>query len=414
MKFSLLTLGCKVNQSEINTIASSLTKAGHEIVSLSESPEICIINTCTVTSKSDYQSRQYLRRAVKSGAEVYATGCYAQLNGEEILSRISESIKIINNNNKSNIIKILNNYNESNTIDISHSRSRAFIKIQDGCNYSCSYCVIPLARGRSRSFESNLIIDEINSIQSSGINEIVLSGINIGLYGRDLTPQGNLKKLIRDILDKTVIPRIRLSSLEIVEIDDEMLEIMGNGRMCKHFHIPLQSGDDMILRNMKRAYTRDYFLNRLKDIINKYPYISIGSDVIVGFPGEGSAEFNNTLNFLKNSEISYFHVFPFSKRNNTVAASFANQIEKNIKEDRVRLLRSLSARKKLAYMKKFINLELDVIVEEKLNDNEYSSTSGNYIKVHLRSDNLKKKSLITARITGIQKDRLTGIPLNRA
>ncbi len=414
MRFSFLTLGCKVNRSETNTIESALTNSGHEIVSLSESPDICIVNTCTVTAKSDYQSRQYIRRAIRSGAEVYATGCYAHLNKDEILNGISDSVRIVDNRNKLNIIKDYCNINKCNTLDINISRSRAFVKIQDGCNYSCSYCTIPLARGKSKSFKPELIIDEINGIHSSGINEIVLTGVHIGLYGLDLSPEIDLKHLLSHIIKKTDIPRIRLSSLEIMEIDDQMLEIIEDKRVCKHLHIPLQSGDDTILKKMNRSYSSSDFKKKVGRIIDKYPYISMGSDVIVGFPGEGEAEFNNTRNFLINNEISYFHVFPYSKRKNTTAFSYPYQIDKKVKNERVQLLLSLSDEKKNEYMSSFVGSKLDVIVEDKISGNTFNSTSGNYLKVRLHSSSLKQGSLIAARITDVVDGRLAGIPINES
>jgi threonylcarbamoyladenosine tRNA methylthiotransferase MtaB len=210
------------------------------------------------------------------------------------------------------------------------------------------------------------------------------------------------------------MPRIRLSSLEIMEIDDQMLEIIEDKRVCKHLHIPLQSGDDTILKKMNRTYSSSDFKKKVDRIIDKYPYISIGSDVIVGFPGEGEAEFNNTRELLINHGISYFHVFPYSKRKNTPASSFSEQIDKKIKNERVQLLRSLSEEKMSEYMSSFVGSKLDVIVEDKNSDNTFNSTSGNYLKVRLHSSGLKQGSLIDAHIKGVVNGRLAGIPINES
>jgi threonylcarbamoyladenosine tRNA methylthiotransferase MtaB len=411
MKVSLLTLGCKVNQSEINSIESALINDGHTIVSLSESPDICIVNTCTVTSKSDYQSRQYMRRALKTGAKIYATGCYAQLHKKEIHENVSDTITIIENKNKLQEINELCSINESNKFTYRGSRSRAFIKIQDGCNYRCSYCAIPLARGKSRSEKSENIIEEIKAIHSSGINEIVLTGIHIGLYGMDMDHVTGLNDLLREIIVHTDIPRIRLSSLEIREINDELLEIMNDKRVCRHLHIPLQSGDDTILQAMGRNYSVSGFERALSNIFNKFPEISIGTDVIVGFPGESAVSFQNTANFLIRNDFSYLHVFPYSKREHTKAFGLDGHVDEKTKNERVALIRNIGKEKRRNYMRRFSGKELDVIVEKKKKEKNYTATSGNYIKIHINAGELKQGSLIFIKAERVCDDHLVGIPI---
>ncbi len=411
MKVSLLTLGCKVNQSEVNSIESALINYGHDIVSLSDSPDICIINTCTVTSKSDYQSRQYLRRAQKTGAKVYATGCYAQLHKKKIHKTVSDSITIIDNSNKLRIINDICDINESKALTYNGSRSRVFVKIQDGCNFRCTYCAIPLARGKSRSEEMEKIAEDINSIHSAGINEIVLTGIHIGLYGHEMDPRTGLNDLLRYILLHTDIPRIRLSSLEIREIDDELLEILADNRICCHLHIPLQSGDDTILRAMGRNYSSLEYQRSLSVIFKRFPDISIGADVIAGFPGECEDSFNNTTNLLIRNGFSYLHVFPYSKRENTKALDLDDHVDSGTKNERVAILRKIGNEKKRDYMMRFLGKKLDVIVEIQNKDGKYTATSGNYLKVHVNSRELKQGSLISIKATETLDDHLVGIPI---
>lgn len=411
MRFCVLTLGCKVNQSETDSIESSLVTSGHEMVPMSESPDICIINTCTVTSNSDCQSRRHIRRAVRSGAKVYVTGCYAQLNGKEIHD-ISPSIEIVDNFYKIQYINELFNISKTKTLNNGKSRSRAFIKIQDGCDRRCTYCTVPRARGGSRSYAKERIIREIERAYVSGFNETVLSGVHIGLYGCDFERVSNIKDLLADILNKTGIPRIRLSSLEINELDDELLDIMEDKRVCKHLHIPLQSGDDMVLKKMGRSYNASKYSRALDSIFTRFPDISIGTDIIVGFPGEDERAFNNTSFLLNNAGFSYIHVFPYSKRKGTPAWSYPDHIDSKTKQARVNVLRELSQRKKLGYMKKFIGKTLDTIVETEMIDGTYTSTSGNYLKIRLAGTNLEKGSLINTKVAGITNNKyLIGIPM---
>ncbi|UCG78990.1 MAG: tRNA (N(6)-L-threonylcarbamoyladenosine(37)-C(2))-methylthiotransferase MtaB [Nitrospirota bacterium] len=410
MKYTLLTLGCKVNRAEINTLESDLIGEGHEIVPLSESPDVCIVNTCTVTSKSDYQSRQLIRRALRTGARVVATGCYSELHAEDIREGISPDINIIPNSNKLHNIRHIYDISKSNTLFSSGARNRAFIKIQDGCNFRCSYCAIPSARGRSRSVIYKDIIDEINRASDSGLNEVVLTGIHIGLYGIDLKENYTLKGLIADILGNTSIPRIRLSSLEINEIDEELLGIIDNKRICPHLHLPLQSGKDDTLRRMGRHYKAIEFKEKMNIIRGRFPDISIGTDIIAGFPGETDEEFSETLNFVRSLDLSYMHVFPYSKRAGTRAAELPDHVDQSIKDLRAAELRTLSLEKSLNYRKRFIGSELDVIIENRLDDSKYSATSGNYIKINVLSDDLVPGELMHVTLTDANENENTGIP----
>jgi threonylcarbamoyladenosine tRNA methylthiotransferase MtaB len=409
MKVTILTLGCRVNQAESSVMEGSLRNYGFSIVGLGEKPDYCIINTCTVTEKSDYQSRQLIRRAIRTGAKVIATGCYAQINPSEV-KKIHSSIEIVTSSNKLRIINMITNVNKCNYLSYS-SRSRPHVKVQDGCNASCSYCIVPLARGRSRSVQLSDIIEQVDSFVEQGYHEIVLTGIHLGSYGHDLNPEITLKNLIRTLIKKTKIHRIRLSSLEIREIDNELIELIGDERICRHLHLPLQSGDDSILLSMKRNYkTKDY--RAVVEIIKKkIPEISIGSDIIVGFPGEGEKEFINTKSFLEDLPISYMHIFPYSRRPNTLAAEMQGQVEPQVKKERYAELNRIHTNKKLGYMNDQINRDLEIIIEEQCRDSAVIGTSSNYLKITVPAESHTRKSCVSVRITGIKDLTLTGIPI---
>jgi threonylcarbamoyladenosine tRNA methylthiotransferase MtaB len=384
MKIAVLTLGCKTNQAESLVFEQSLNNYGHSIVELSEKPDLCIINTCTVTSKADYQSRQLINRALKSHAKVIVTGCYAELNHDK-LKKIDSSIEVIKNTEKDNIINLIKPDTSSNTRNIAPkklSRHRPFVKVQDGCDYSCSYCAITIARGKSRSIPIETVINEIISFESNNYKEVVLTGIHLGAYGLDLKPKHTFSDLLRTILIKTKIPRIRLSSLEVKEIDEELLELMTDERVCRHLHVPLQSGDNNILKLMNRTYTAYDFISGIERITKNFPDISIGTDIIAGFPGEGNQEFNNTKKLIESMPFSYIHVFSYSRRPGTRAASFKDHVPEAVKKERVAVLRGIGTAKKTAYIKKNIGKTLDVVIENRTSAG-FTGTAGNYIKVFI-------------------------------
>lgn len=412
MKVSVLTLGCKVNQAESTVIEGSLLKGGYGIVSLSENPDYCIVNTCSVTSKSDYQSRQLIRKAIRMGAKVIVTGCYAHLRPEEI-KKIKGVTCIVDNDNKYNIINMLNSNIERYTYNYSH-RSRPYLKIQDGCNLPCSYCVIPLARGRSRSIPLESALKKAEDFQNQGFNEIILTGIHLGSYGKDLKDKVNLSFLLKALINKTKIKRIRLSSMETTEIDDELIEIFQHPRICRHIHIPLQSGDDKVLKLMKRPYNVSKFISKIELIYNKIPDISIGTDIIVGFPGEGSREFSNSKKVIEYLPISYMHIFPFSRRPGTDAYNMPDKVCSSEKKERVAELKRLNISKRRQYMSFQLDKTLDIVVEERHDDLTLVGTSSNYIKVKLNSNHHYAKSLVYAKITGIDGEMLIGNALDTA
>jgi threonylcarbamoyladenosine tRNA methylthiotransferase MtaB len=410
MRITIATLGCKVNQSESAAIEGILREYGHEIVNYTDNPDVCIVNTCTVTAKSDYQSRQLIRRAVKTGARVIATGCYAQLRPDELL-KIEGLDLILGNSQKNKLHEYLYRLPPKNCklkndpcrpsvlIDSPETplmlgpyfsnRARAFLKIQDGCNFSCSYCTVPLARGRSRSLGPQDVLKAVDRFSSEGFKEIVLTGIHIGCYGLELQPKSSLLEIVKKIVKAYPLIRLRLSSIEPREFKREFLSLIKEGSVCPHLHIPLQSGSDRILKAMNRGYTTSFFKELINDIVLTCPEISIGTDVIVGFPGETDEDFENTVKLLKQLPLSYIHVFPYSKRPNTKASLLKNQVSEVIKRKRVKVMLDLAKMKKNAYITRYLGHNLDVIVEGKAVTNGfYSVISDNYLRLLVRADNL--------------------------
>ncbi|MGB9711196.1 MAG: tRNA (N(6)-L-threonylcarbamoyladenosine(37)-C(2))-methylthiotransferase MtaB [Thermodesulfovibrio sp.] len=378
MKVCFITYGCKVNQAESQRWEKRLRLRGYTITTNPEEAEIWIINTCAVTHKAEVQSRQIINKAKKLGKKAFVTGCYVEL----CRPKESENLKVFLNSEKDNIINNLKPLDKTETLNI--LRHRAIVKIQDGCNQYCSYCIVPYLRGKPRSYRFEEILKEINDYTAMGIKEIVLSGINIGLYGEDLENKMSLNGLLKIILKKTSGFRIRLSSIEVNHIDDEFVEIISDHRICKHLHIPLQHGSDRILKLMNRPYDSTQFCGIIEKILKKYPKLSIGTDIIVGFPSETEEDFKKTLELIEKTEFSYLHVFSYSKRPFTKASTMCEDIPDNIKKERASYLIEVGKKKKSEYIKKFVGSELEVIVENKKNG-FFSATSDNYIKCFIDS-----------------------------
>lgn len=426
MRVAIQTLGCKVNQSESAAIEGLLRNNNYEVVKLDDSPDVCIINTCTVTAKSDYQSRQFIRRALKSGARVIATGCYTQLKADD-LSKIDGLSLAIGNSEKTNIIdhiKKLSTKKSGTSITIQppdspltyqpyySNRSRAFLKIQDGCNFSCSYCTVPLARGRSRSLKPEDVMLSVKKLIDSGYREIVLTGIHIGSYGIDICPENSLIDIVKKIVYSFPAIRIRLSSIEPQEFNEDFLPLMKDGNVCRHLHIPLQSGSDRILKLMNRGYSTHNYTQLINRILTEYPDISIGADIIAGFPGETDEDFRDTVKFVNDLPLSYFHIFPYSKRPNTKAAISTDHVDEKIKKERVKRLLAISNKKKYNYMVKNIGENLDVIVEQKIKKRgSYKVLSDNYLKIDVKSGNLTPGQRLRIRVISLTGDMLRGEPV---
>jgi threonylcarbamoyladenosine tRNA methylthiotransferase MtaB len=421
MKIAIQTLGCKVNQSESAAIEGNLRNNNFEIVMHGDNPDICIINTCTVTAKSDYQSRQLIRKAARSGAKVIVTGCYAQLKPDDLASLEGVS-KVIGNADKSNILSIIDGLNgtgDKPTIKVTspdfplfkqpyHStRTRAFLKIQDGCNLSCSYCAINRARGRSRSLNVENVVESALTMEKDGYKEIVLTGIHIGSYGFDLAPRSSLSEIIQILSDVCPNTRFRLSSLEPSEINEDLLLLLKRNNICNHLHVPLQSGSDKILKSMNRGYSVSFFKQVINRIVKEYPHTSIGTDVIVGFPGETEEDFNHTMQFIESMPFSYLHVFPYSRRPDTLAFSMDGQVKDTIKKERVKKLIELGKIKKINYITKHIGSTLNVIVEGKTSTHGYyNAISDNYLKIMVRGSRIQPGDRLAVNVISLTGSNL--------
>ena len=397
--FLIKTLGCKVNTYESEFIRNLMLENNYTEVE--ENADICIINSCTVTNTADNKSKQTINNIKKNNphALVIAMGCFCQFRKDEIESLIDADI-IIGNDYKSKVIKLIKEYEtnhkrivkflDENKTDFedmeikkySH-RHRAFIKIEDGCNNFCSYCIIPYVRGRVRSKEFNKCIMEVNDLALSGHKEIVLTGIHTGQYNSD---GKRLYELINKISEVDFIKRIRLSSVEIVELDEGMMDVLkNNSKFVSHLHIPLQAGSDHVLKLMNRRYDKAYFKEYVDKIRSIRPNISLTTDVIVGFPGETDEDFNETLDFCKEIGFAKIHVFPYSDRNGTVASRMKDKVPGNIKKDRVHKLIDLSNNLEKEYFNSFINKEISVLIEEE-KDGYFYGFSDNYIPVKLKGN----------------------------
>ncbi len=405
-KVAFCSLGCKVNQYETNAMAQKFVANGYEIVEFDEYADVYIVNTCTVTNIADRKSRQMLRRAkeINKDATLVACGCYAQVAKEE-LKKIPEIDLIIGNNEKNDIISIIENHiaqkgTEDIVSDVMYKldyvelgtttyteKTRAVIKIQDGCDRFCSYCLIPYARGHIRSRKIENVIEEIKKVVEEGINEVVITGIHIASYGRDFKG-GNigLIDLLEEINKIKGLHRIRLGSIEPTIITEEFVKRLSKlDKICDHFHLSLQSGCTETLKRMNRRYTTEEFKEVTKRLRTKFPNAALTTDIIVGFPGETEEEFNMTYEFLKEIAFYKMHVFKYSQRKGTKAAVMPNQIDGKVKEERSKKLIELSNENEYNYNKKYIGREVEVLFEER--EGEYlKGHTTNYIVVKHKTD----------------------------
>lgn len=398
MKVAIYTLGCKVNLYESEVIMNSFKKNGYEIVDFEDDADIVIINTCTVTNTSDKKSRNIIRQAVKKheNAVIVVMGCYSQVRSSDIKEIDGVDI-IIGNTKKSKVVYLVEEYlkNKKNIIeidDIMHTdfeameldtfetRTRAFVKIQDGCNNFCSYCIIPYSRGNIRSKEKEDVVNEIKCLVKNGYKEVVLTGIHTGHYGKDKYDY-DFSDLLIELCKIDNLKRIRISSIEITELDNKFLDVLKNNKVIvDHMHIPLQSGCDKTLKEMNRKYDTKYYLDKINLIRSIRPNISITTDLIVGFPNETEEDFNSTLSFLRKVNFSKIHVFPYSRRKGTKADLMDNQIDENTKHKRVKEVLELSKELEIKYMNKFINTDVLVLIE-KYENGIISGHTENYIPV---------------------------------
>jgi len=383
IKVGLSTLGCKVNQCDTAAIASDLQSANVALVPFNAFADAYIINTCSVTAFADFQARQLIRRALRLNprARIIVTGCYAQTQAEA-LAQIEGVTYIVGNDQKQRIAKLIAGpapdtprilagdiFLEEQMLTCPASgptgKTRAFFKIQDGCNAFCSYCIVPFARGKSRSLPLSGVVQGVRDFIFKDYQEIVLTGIHLGYYGHDLHPQTDLARMLEILLKQNPRTRFRLSSIEPNEISDELLGLFGRyENLCPHLHIPLQSGDDAILKMMKRRYDTAFFQTLMEKMARTVADIAIGMDVMVGFPGEGDAEFGHTLQLLADLPVAYLHVFPYSERPNTAALAIQPKVPEKVKKERAASLRELGAKKREAFSLRFVGKTLPVLVEQ--------------------------------------------------
>lgn len=414
MKVAIQSLGCKVNLYESEYITDQFQKAGYEIVPFQEIADVYIINTCSVTNTSDVKSRKVIHQAIRRNPDacIVAIGCFIEANHDYHEDGVDI---LLGNANKSKVLEYVERYWQTKqkanyfvtpipekfddmTMSTFLGRTRAFIKIQDGCENFCSYCIIPYVRGKCRSKNFQTVLEEIQNYVQHGYKEVVLTGIHTGNYGVDLGT--DFAALLREIVKINGLVRLRISSIEITELTDEVLQIIrDNDVIVDHLHIPLQAGSDKILRLMNRKYDLAYFKQKMEQIREIRPDISLTTDIIVGFPSETEDDFQDTLSFVREVQFSKVHVFPYSRRSGTVAADMAEQVPGDVKKDRVRRLLALSKELETEYMKKFIGKTLPVLMEVNRTDYSLGHTS-NYLLVKVPGE-YQSEDLVDVTITDV-------------
>lgn len=398
-KVALHTLGCKLNFSETSTIGKQFLSNGFEIVDFKDKADVYVFNTCTVTQNAERECRQLVRRVLRKNPEAFVvvTGCYAQLRPQEI-SDIPGVDAVLGSNEKFNLFNILNDFKKSelaciyvgslnNVTDFGEahstdadSRTRAYFKIQDGCDYKCTFCTIPLARGSSRSMNPQYAVDEFKRLIDQGYKEIILTGVNVGDYGKSFGY--NFFQLLTKLININGDFRIRISSIEPNLLTEDIIDLIsGEKKLCNHLHIPLQSGSQDILKAMQRRYSVKDYEKIIFNANDKIEYLGVGVDVIVGFPGETENHFIETYNFLRDLPISYLHVFTYSERPDTKAINLTGKVEITEKKRRNKILRTLSEKKKHQFYKQMLGIDLDVLFEDELIDNKMKGFTSNYVRV---------------------------------
>ena len=414
MKVGIYTLGCKVNAYESEYVTNLLKKNNYQICDFEDICDVYIINTCTVTNTSDIKSRKIIRQAKRRNpnALVIAMGCFIQANPDLVMDDVDI---LIGNKDKSRIIDFIENYFKDkekvndvysdlgNTfedmyIDTFAPRTRAFVKIQDGCENFCSYCIIPYVRGKCRSKNFDAVITEVNDLVNNGFKEIVLTGIHTGNYGRDINT--NLCELLKELVKIKDLKRIRISSIEITELNDEILDVIKNNDVIvNHLHIPIQAASDKVLKIMNRKYDLRYFMDKIKVIKSIKKDISITTDIIVGHPYEDDESFNNSIDVIKEIGFSKLHVFPYSKRDGT-KASLMEQVDDKTKKERAKTLLLLSRQLEIDYMKKFVGREVEVLVEV-VKDGYSIGHTTNYLQVKINKE-LEHNTFMNVKIDNIE------------
>ncbi|MDX9822126.1 MAG: tRNA (N(6)-L-threonylcarbamoyladenosine(37)-C(2))-methylthiotransferase MtaB [Syntrophales bacterium] len=429
-RVAIATLGCKVNQADSAAIAEAIEGRGFSLVPFDQEADIYIVNTCTVTARTDYQSRQLVRRAARlnPAAAVVVTGCYAQV-APESLRGLPGVVLVAGTAEKNRIPEMIAGLDLTRpggvfVGDLSSARTfarpgairfaghtRAFLKVQEGCDARCRYCIVPRARGPSRSLPLPEALARLKELGEAGYRETVLTGIHLGAYGRDLEPPTNLPLLLAAAEQQGGIERLRLSSVEPREVTEDLIALMRRSRLiCRHLHIPLQSGDDEILRRMGRDYDAAFYGALLSAVAAAVPDIALGADVMAGFPGETPAQFAGTCEFLRESPLAYLHVFPYSDRPGTEASRMDGKVDAAEKKRRAQILREIGQQKRRAFAERFLGRELSVLIEERNAGGQVRGFSGNYIPVVLRHEGLDLTNrIVRVRIESFREEKLHGI-----
>ncbi len=423
---ALHTLGCKLNFSETSTIGNQFLQRGFDIVEFTEQADVYLLNTCSVTENAEKECRQVVRRVLRQNPAAYiiVTGCYAQLRPNEIAEidgvdailgskEKFELFSILNDFNKIHLscihvspIEELNNFEGASSTD-ADNRTRAFLKIQDGCDYLCSFCTIPKARGKSRSKYPQEVLRDFCNLLDKGYKEIILTGVNVADYGKKFNT--NLFKLLSEIVKIPRNFRIRISSIEPNLLSDEILDLAASSeKICNHFHIPLQSGSPKILRSMKRRYSTSYYSELIHKAKRKIDDLGIGVDVIVGYPGETEEDFQKTYNFLCALPISYLHVFTYSERPDTHAVNLENSVDVYERKKRNKMLRILSEKKRYQFYSSMIGKEIDVLFESANHDGTIKGFTSNYVKVQTEYSPELTNNFAKVKISSITNKLCTG------
>jgi len=408
LRVAIKTLGCRQNQYESDALLESLRREGHLPVGPDDESDLCIVNTCTVTKEADADSRQMIRRTIRRNpsARVVVTGCYAQVAAREIASIPGVDL-VAGNAEKAQLVELVHGLLkgpspliavgdiqrkrtfESLPPPVDGSRSRAFLKVQDGCSYRCAFCIIPETRGPNRSQPKEGAMGDLRALLDAGYPEVVLTGIHLGTYGRDLAARSSIGELLEEMLAFAAPARIRLSSLDPHEVGDDLISLLARHRnFCRHLHLPVQSGDDRILKLMRRAHTSGDFRRLVERLVEAVPRIAIGTDIIVGFPGEGGPEFDNTYRLLESLPIAYLHVFTYSRRDGTAAASMPDQVPKAVKAERSFALRSLSERKWETFRSRLVGRSFEAVVLDRRDarTGQLEALTDNYVTVCIDTD----------------------------
>jgi threonylcarbamoyladenosine tRNA methylthiotransferase MtaB len=417
MKVFLDSIGCRLNQSEIERFAARFRAVGHELVADPAVADLIVVNTCAVTAAASADSRSRIRWAARAGtAKIVATGCYATIEPEYVANLPSVDL-LIPNNEKDHLVALALGINENDPIKFysrmplpgQHKRTRAFIKVQDGCDNFCTFCITRIARGAHRSQPESEILNDIELALNGGTKEIVLSGVDLGAWGKELIPKRTLASLITNIVEIYSPHRIRLSSLEPWDITDEFLEVMGLPGFCQHLHLPLQSGSDAVLQRMGRRSSAGDFESLIERVRQKNPEMAITTDLMVGFPGESEQEFRTSLEFVRSINFAGGHVFSYSSRQGTAAERMTGQVPSKVKKIRSAEIRNLFSGSAKNYRELFVGRELNVLWERSIKENgawKVSGLSDNYIRVEARSVQNQYNQVTKARIIGLNDQGL--------